>query len=349
MSPSDHPGFHRAIKRFQTTDQSLYDEYLLTPSTSSRCPKNESIEIQMKTYYSDTSTILKENSLALSDVPVTFRLRFPNVVYPDDSRNEIYIKLWSGDFSNLNVGASKIISSSGSGKNCGGCCIENEYRFAWGELMKLDISSETIEISQSDKPFAFSYLPLFSANRTFIPDREHNLILFIYDEQSATPEVYSRVRPTFVPGQLIPGVTLALSKLLIPLKDSFVVRSFLCSTLHTQDEILLRLMKWNTLLDDPDVLRQTLTKLKFASEVEICKFLTNIFDPLFGVLVCWANAETKEYGELVFYALVTLLGWNSLRPSIYQLQACSRSLHRSSLRLYNRLEPPFTIFSNLTK
>ncbi|KAI7943032.1 hypothetical protein MJO29_012876 [Puccinia striiformis f. sp. tritici] len=213
----------------------------------------------------------------------------------------------------------------------------------------IETDSKNNGSAQSDKPFAFSYLPLFSANRTFIPDGEHNLILFIYDEQSATPEVYSRVRPTFVPGQLIPGVTLALSKLLIPLKDSFVVRSFLCSTLHTQDEILLRLMKWNTLLDDPDVLRQTLTKLKFASEVEICKFLTNIFDPLFGVLVCWANAETKEYGELVFYALVTLLGWNSLRPSIYQLQACSRSLHRSSLRLYNRLEPPFTIFSNLTK
>ncbi|KAI9619651.1 hypothetical protein KEM48_006194 [Puccinia striiformis f. sp. tritici PST-130] len=91
----------------------------------------------------------------------------------------------------------------------------NNHTPTWGELMKLDISSETIEISQSDKPFAFSYLPLFSANRTFIPDGEHNLILFIYDEQSATPEVYSRVRPTFVPGQLIPGVTLALSKLLI--------------------------------------------------------------------------------------------------------------------------------------
>ncbi|KAI7940929.1 hypothetical protein MJO28_013214 [Puccinia striiformis f. sp. tritici] len=268
---------------------SRYTMNIFSPvtSTSSRCPKNESIEIQMKTYYSDTSTILKENSLALSDVPVTFRLRFPNVVYPDDSRNEIYIKLWSGDFSNLNekiVVAAALrtntglvlerVISRGSGEpkvtRYNSMVYRNNHTPTWGELMKLDISSETIEISQSDKPFAFSYLPLFSANRTFIPDGEHNLILFIYDEQSATPEVYSRVRPTFVPGQLIPGVTLALSKLLIPLKDSFVVRSFLCSTLHTQDEILLRLMKWNTLLDDPDVLRQTLTKLKFASEVEIC-------------------------------------------------------------------------------
>ncbi|EFP83337.2 hypothetical protein PGT21_031228 [Puccinia graminis f. sp. tritici] len=322
-------------------------------------PKNEAIEIQMKTYYGDTNTILKENSSMLSDVPVTSRLGFPDVVYPDDSRNEIYIKLWSGDFSNLSVGASKMISASGSGKNIevaaelrtntgqllermisrgsgepkvtryNSMVYRNNQTPTWGELMKLDISSETIEIchlfftfrnrqekstrnnngqTQMDKPFAFAYLPLFSSNRTFIPDGEHSLILFKYDEQSAMPEVYCRVRPTVIPGQAMPEITPALSKLLIPLKDSFIVRSFLCSTLHTQDEVLLRLMKWNTLLDDPDGLRQTLTKLKFASEVEICKFLRNIFDALFGVLVSRANAETKEYEELVFNALVTLLG-----------------------------------------
>lgn len=321
-------------------------------------PKNESIEIQMRTYYGDTGTILKENSSMLSDVPVTSRLGFPDVVYPDDSRNEIYIKLWSGDFSNFSVGPSKIISS-GSSKNIEvtaelrtntGHVVErvisrgsgepkvtrynsmvyrNNQTPTWGELMKLDISSETIEIchlfftfrnrqekthrnsigqAPSDKPFAFTYLPLFSANRTFIPDGEHSLVLFKYDEQSAMPEVYCRVRSTHVPGQAIPEITPALSKLLIPLKDNFVVRSFLCSTLHTQDEVLLRLMKWHTLLDDPDALRQTLTKLKFASEVEICKFLRNIFDALFGVLVSRANADTKEYEELVFNALVTLLG-----------------------------------------
>jgi hypothetical protein len=130
--------------------------------------------------------------------------------------------------------------------------------------MKLDISSETIEIchlfftfrnrqektnqnnnglTQPDRPFAFAYLPLFSINRTFIPDGEHSLVLFKYDEQSAMPEVYCRVRATLAPGQTNPEITPALSKLLIPLKDSFVVRSFLCSTLHTQDEVLLRLMK----------------------------------------------------------------------------------------------------------
>ncbi|KNF01312.1 hypothetical protein PSTG_05411 [Puccinia striiformis f. sp. tritici PST-78] len=206
---------------------------------------NESIEIQKKTDYGDMSTILKENSSILSDVLVTSQLGFPDVVYPDYSRNEIYIKLCSGDFSNLNVGASQIISSSGSGKNTE-VAVELRTNTAWSELIKLDIKKPTQNKNgptQSDKPFTFSYLPLFSANRTFIPDGEHNLILVIYDKQSATPEVYSRVRPTFVTGQMIPEVTPALSKLLIPLTDIFQ-----------------------------------------------------------------ANAETKEYEELVHNALVTLLG-----------------------------------------
>jgi hypothetical protein len=41
------------------------------PPTQVMGPKNESIEIQMKTYYGNTNTILKENSSVLSDVPVT--------------------------------------------------------------------------------------------------------------------------------------------------------------------------------------------------------------------------------------------------------------------------------------
>ncbi|KAH9819300.1 dedicator of cytokinesis-domain-containing protein [Melampsora americana] len=199
---------------------------------------------------------------------------------------------------------------------------------AWGELMKLDISSDVIEdchlfftfrnrqdkhnrnhaTGNIDKPFAFAFLPLFSTNQTFIPDGEHNLALFKYDRQSATPEVYCRVNSSLEAGQTAPDITPALSKLLIPLKDAFVVRSFLCSTQHTQNEVLLKLIKWEHLLDQPQSLQETLTKLKFASEVEICKFLRNIFDALFGVLVSRVNGETKEYDDLVFNALVTLLG-----------------------------------------
>ncbi|KAI7934335.1 hypothetical protein MJO28_017181 [Puccinia striiformis f. sp. tritici] len=134
---------------------------------------------------------------------------------------------------------------------------------------------------------------------------------------------------------MIPEVTHARSKLLIPLKDSF----FMCSTLHMQDEVLLRLMKRNTILDGPKVLRQTLTKIKFASEVEIL-YISKKY------IFSWANAETKEYEELVWNVLVTLLGIVS-DQRFDQLQACNQSLHGSSLLLNNRLKPPSTIFPKL--
>lgn len=320
--------------------------------------KNESIAIELRTFYGDTTSIIKENGARLSDIPLTSRLGFPDVVFPDDSRNEIYVKLWSGDFSYFHPGSSKIITAAASGKNIevaaelrtktgqvlervisrgsgepkvtryNSMVYKNNHTPTWGELMKLDISSEAIEDchlfftfrnrqdrnnrnhtpGNIDKPFAFAFLPLFSANQTFIPDGEHNLALFKYDRQSATPEVYCRVNSSLEAGQTAPDITPALSKLLIPSKDAFVVRSFLCSTQHTQNEVLLKLIKWERLLDHPQSLQETLTKLKFASEVEICKFLRNIFDALFGVLVSRINAETKEYDDLVFNALVTLLG-----------------------------------------
>ncbi|EGF98551.1 uncharacterized protein MELLADRAFT_40818 [Melampsora larici-populina 98AG31] len=320
--------------------------------------KNESIAIELRTFYGDTTSIIKENGARLSDIPLTSRLGFPDVVFPDDSRNEIYVKLWSGDFSYFHPGSSKIITATASGKNIEvaaelrtktGLVLErvisrgsgepkvtrynsmvykNNQTPTWGELMKLDISSDVIEdchlfftfrnrqdknnrnhtTGNIDKPFAFAFLPLFSTNQTFIPDGEHNLALFKYDRQSATPEVYCRVNSSLEAGQTAPDITPALSKLLIPLRDAFVVRSFLCSTQHTQNEVLLKLIKWERLLDQPQSLQETLTKLKFASEVEICKFLRNIFDALFGVLVSRVNAETKEYNDLVFNALVTLLG-----------------------------------------
>jgi hypothetical protein len=53
------------------------------------------------------------------------------------ARNEIYIKLWSGDFSNLSVGASKMISASGSGKNIE---VAAELRTNTGQLLERMIS-----------------------------------------------------------------------------------------------------------------------------------------------------------------------------------------------------------------
>lgn len=40
----------------------------------------------------------------LSDITITNRLGFPDVVFPDVRRNDVFIKLWSGEFGNANNG-----------------------------------------------------------------------------------------------------------------------------------------------------------------------------------------------------------------------------------------------------
>lgn len=185
---------------------------------------------------------------------------------------------------------------------------------AWGELLRLDIAQDRVQdchlfftfrnrtekvkggVVSLDKPFAFAFLPFVSPSKTFIADGAHDLGLFRSDKRSAEPDVYL--------GSLSsPDGNAQLA----PIKDSFLVRTFLCSTYLTQDETLLRLMKWdNGLLDRSDDVHEVLAKLRFASEVEICKFLRVIFDALFGILASPQN-DSSQWDAAIFTALVTLL------------------------------------------
>ena len=56
------------------------------------------LAVSIKIFYGDAETIVKENSSLLQDAPLSLRLGFPDVVFPGDIRNEMYIKLWSGEF-----------------------------------------------------------------------------------------------------------------------------------------------------------------------------------------------------------------------------------------------------------
>src|SRR5262245_22285378 len=67
----------------------------------------EMLAVSVKVFHGDAQTIIRENTSLLHGTPPTLRLGFPDVVFPGDVRNELYIKLWSGEFS---------ISHSGSGR-----------------------------------------------------------------------------------------------------------------------------------------------------------------------------------------------------------------------------------------
>lgn len=187
-----------------------------------------------------------------------------------------------------------------------------------------------------DPPFAFAYLPFFpSASSTFQSDGAHTLVLYRYDKQVASPSFYFQVPPVHDSPSVAPSVPPAVSKTLVPLRDTITLATQLVSTEVTQNQTILRLVQWQRgLIHDPELVRDTLAKLTFCPEIQVCTFLrcvlglsrllsrssatdsclptprSDILDALFGLLGSSANS-TGELDDLLFQALVGIFGFES--------------------------------------
>ena len=64
--------------------------------------------VSVKVLRGELKNVVRENTSLLQDTPQTLRLGFPDVVFPGESRNEVYIKLWCGDFINLHKEATRL-------------------------------------------------------------------------------------------------------------------------------------------------------------------------------------------------------------------------------------------------
>ncbi|RDX50021.1 cytoplasmic protein [Lentinus brumalis] len=331
-----------------------------------KSPRAEMLAVSIKIFYGDAETIVKENSSLLQDTPLSLRLGFPDVVFPGDVRNELYVKLWSGDFSSsqstnarrnvANFARGQVGSVTGNVQvtmevrdqdgrtvervisQCSGepevtqfhsMVFQRTTQPHFGELVKLrlpqhgaqqwhlfftfrqrstrDRSSSRVEVSE--RPFAFAYLPLFPDGRAFLEDGSHTLVLYRADRLGQiTADMYMHAVP-WLPANQRPEhvyVPPELQKIAPPLRDSLVVRSSLCSTRFTQNSVLLSLLNWEQ-ITDKELLSTILSKFTFVGEVEIVKFLRDIFDSLFAILVS-GNNQSGEMDHLVFNALVTVLG-----------------------------------------
>lgn len=132
-----------------------------------------------------------------------------------------------------------------------------------GSKDKTASTSTAPTASLIDKPFAFAYFPLFLDTSAFVGDGSHTLVLYRYDKNVATPQYYFEAPPLHAMIDRLPAPPSGIKSPLVTLKDTMVVRSFLVSTRFTQNETLLKLLKWETtLLEDADELRDVLTKLR---------------------------------------------------------------------------------------
>ncbi|KAF8629268.1 hypothetical protein AX17_005847 [Amanita inopinata Kibby_2008] len=331
-----------------------------------KSPRAEMLVVSVKAFRGDVQTIVRENTSLLQDIPHTLRLGFPDVVFPGEERNELYIKLWSGEFASSHNGPSRLsVANFARGqmgptannievtvevKNQDGKTMENvvsqgsgepllsQFRSmvfqrcnepTFGELIKIILPSEGVpewhllftfrnrhnrerhrsQLDNSEKPFAFAFQPLFPDGRSFLEDGSHTLVIYKADRLGLmTTDLYLSSPSCLSAGQRVEHVTIPtdMQRLAPPLRDTLIIRSSLCSTKFTQNSVLLSLLNWEN-VHDRDLLSAILTKFTFVGEGEIVKFLRDIFDSLFGILVSNYN-QAGEMDNLVFNALVTVLG-----------------------------------------
>ncbi|RUS91929.1 hypothetical protein EGW08_000331, partial [Elysia chlorotica] len=168
--------------------------------------------------------------------------------------------------------------------------------------------SSTEAKDRSEKPFAMSYVRLLNDNGTTLEDQVHDLL--VYKIESKKPEDASVYLKLPCSKKELDGSPMALGQkqvggLTLSSKDTFSVTSYVCSTKLTHNVDLLGLLKWQEVLNDTKALRNYLERLMREEGEEIVKFLQDLLDSLFHILM--QNASSELCDNLIFDALIYII------------------------------------------
>ncbi|XP_065184733.1 dedicator of cytokinesis protein 2-like isoform X1 [Sycon ciliatum] len=296
------------------------------------------IHVSVRLLHGSMAQVKEENPLLFrsSDVPVARKLGFPDVIMPGDHRNDLYITLVSGDFQRDGKKAHKnvevevcVVSENGrvldnaivSGVSSEkmtlyrGVVLYHLNTPVWEDVIKFDIPFDQFytshlrftfyhrpkDPSKSLKHgFSLAYVPLMQEDGTTLRDSTHKLFMYKCEgsvHKNLDPNIYIKLpwqQSEFLPPLPIKGSISYTGR------ESFEIRTLVCSTKLTQNVDLLGLLKWR---QQPDRLEENLKGLMRVSGEEIVKFLRDTFDALFAIL----DEDADRSGKLVFQCLVFII------------------------------------------
>ncbi|CAO3596942.1 unnamed protein product [Absidia cylindrospora] len=101
LLPSDHD--MRIYSPSSESDFAHLHEDIIRDNTKDliQSSRAESVCVNLRMFYGQQDEVLMTNAALLQDIPLTARIGFPDVVFPDNERNELYITLDSGDFAHF--------------------------------------------------------------------------------------------------------------------------------------------------------------------------------------------------------------------------------------------------------
>ncbi|CAL8078440.1 unnamed protein product [Orchesella dallaii] len=318
-------------------------------SNNGKDPRAVGLLLRFSMISGTTQPIHEEQPFSKRNGPITARkMGFPEVIYPNDVRNDLYINLMRGEFyrsgakssdKNIEVSVSvhddrgrllREVISGGNGSPSRdpykSVVYYHEDKPKWNEYFKITLPMNIEEFSsahirftfkhrsstdskdRSERPFALAYLRLKEVEGTAVKDGIHDLIVYKVDPKHFKE---SEVEYLSLPYERTPNWQVTAKPACpagfscVP-KDCFFIRTTLCSTKFTQDADLLGLLQWVTKLKHiaestplsqtedgqrqliPALLlrlKEILQKVQKVDGAEIVKFLTDVFDALFSILV----------------------------------------------------------------
>lgn len=211
--------------------------------------------------------------LVHGNVAIARKMGFPEVIFPGDVRNDLYLTLVNGEFSKTLKGSDKNVEVTAvvcdeKGRIVpniltlgAGASMLNEYKSViyyhddkpkWNETFKIELSIDEFKNchlrftfkhrssnevkDKSEKPFGLSYVRLMQDNGTTLQHECHQLVVYKIDHKKYDKDDQSCYLS-------LPSRTFELSTntkvtaggLSISPKDSFTILTNLCSTKLTQD------------------------------------------------------------------------------------------------------------------
>uniref|UniRef100_A0A1I8NGF6 Signaling protein n=1 Tax=Musca domestica TaxID=7370 RepID=A0A1I8NGF6_MUSDO len=275
-----------------------------------------------------------------TNVPIARKMGFPEVILPGDVRNDLYLTLCSGEFARIAKTSEKNVEVTVSVCNEQGHCVPgvmsigaglapiDEYKSVvyyhddkpkWLETFKIHVPiddfkqchlkfvfkhrSSNEQKDKSEKPFGLSYIKLMQDNGTTITQGQHILAVYKIDhkklDKNNSNNVYLELPATV---NELQGAKPSNGGFTLLPKDQMVIGVNLCSTKLTQSVSLLGLLNWSA---HRETLEESLNALSNVPGEEVVKFLQDILDALFNILV--ENDNPEKYDQLVFMSIIHLI------------------------------------------
>ncbi|XP_011679069.1 dedicator of cytokinesis protein 4 isoform X5 [Strongylocentrotus purpuratus] len=315
---------------------SLHDQIIRNTSRKGTSASgNIGITVKLLMLHGHLDSLKKEKHLLFNrGHSVTHKLGFSDIIMPGDLRNDLFIALERGEFYDKNAGRNievTMCTIDEKWKKIGCICLvddeeaEIEYRSVvylhytaprWNELVRLNVPMDSFKnthirfefrhCSKDNKRrekrlFAMAFMPLMKKDGTAVEDSTHSLFVFKCSEHHdfSDPTQYLSL-PYCSADMVAKGNATSNNNYELNCKDTFTVKTVICSTKLVQNINLLGLLKWR---QHPDRLHAILEKLSSVSGQDIVRVLQDILDALFSIL----DERSDEYGRQIFECLVHII------------------------------------------